>query len=81
MSFEVGISFFGLAQLEPMLMEIPIFVALLKKRTITMEEQFVEEKTFEKKDFSENRLKTGEYDTCVFSVVTFPIPIYPTIDL
>ena len=31
-----------------------------------MEEQFIEEKTFERKDFSENGLKKGEYELCTF---------------
>ncbi|MCK8481689.1 pentapeptide repeat-containing protein [Psychroserpens algicola] len=31
-----------------------------------MEEQFVEEKTFERKDFSQTGIEKGEYDLCVF---------------
>ncbi|WP_372752687.1 pentapeptide repeat-containing protein [Mariniflexile sp.] len=31
-----------------------------------MEEQYIVEKTFNKKDFSEHRLEKGEYEVCVF---------------
>ena len=36
-----------------------------------MEEQFIAEKSFERKDFSENGLEKGEYELCVFSNCNF----------